>query len=96
MLLVIARNQDQTHLRAEHLEAGLKFVINSLDETYIDAPFASKLVRASADKETVLCTLSSYATKCCPFHALVKIIGYQIQLDLPGRFDHVACLASSL
>ena len=55
MLLVIARNQDQTHLRAEHLEAGLKFVINSLDETYIDAPFASKLVRASADKETVLC-----------------------------------------
>ena len=66
MLGVIARKQDETHLTAEHLEAGLKLVIDNLDQTYIDVPFAPKLVRPVA-RISVPCILSSCSTHSCPF-----------------------------
>ena len=44
MLDVIAKKQDQKDLTAKHMEAGLKLVIDSLDQTFIDVPFAPKLV----------------------------------------------------
>lgn len=53
MLVLIAKKQDQTHLTAEHLEAGLKRVIDSLDQTCIDVPFASKLVRPLAESHAI-------------------------------------------
>ncbi len=53
MLVVIAKNQDQTQLTAEHLETGLKLIIDCIErKTYYDdeAP-APKLVRPLADIE---------------------------------------------
>ena len=44
MLVEIAKKQDQAHLTAEHLEAGIKLVLDTLDQTYIDVPFAPWLV----------------------------------------------------
>ena len=43
--MVIGKKQDQTHLTAAHIEAGIKLVVDGLDQTYIDVPFASRLVR---------------------------------------------------
>ena len=81
MLVDIAGKQDQTHLTAEHLEAGLKLVIDSLDQTYIDVPFAPKLVRPAAEI-SVPRVLSSRAMQSCPFCGAIKWLGYQFHLLL--------------
>ena len=70
MLVDIARNQDQAQLTAEHLEAGLKLVINSLDKTYADGPFAPKLVSPVADLATRYSWSSSFGC---------------IEVDAPGH-----------
>ena len=44
MLVAIAKKQDEAHLTADHLEAGIKLVLDTLDQTYIDVPFAPGLV----------------------------------------------------
>ena len=49
MLVEIAKKQDQAHLTAEHLEAGIKLVLDALDQTYIDVPFAPWLVSRRCD-----------------------------------------------
>ena len=41
MLVEIAKKQDEAHLTAEHLEAGIKLVLDTLDQTYIDVPFCT-------------------------------------------------------
>lgn len=43
--MVIGKKQDQTHLTAAHIEAGIKLIVDGLDQTYIDVPFAPRLVR---------------------------------------------------
>ena len=45
---MIAKKRDQTDLTAEHLVAGIKLVVDNLDQTYIDVPFAATLVSAMA------------------------------------------------
>ena len=67
MLVAIAKKQDQTYLTAEHLEAGLKLVLDSLDQTYHDVPFAPKLVRPLA-KASVPCLVSPCAVRNYPLH----------------------------
>ena len=89
MLVDIARKQDQTHLTAEHLEAGIKLVIDNLDQTYIDVPFAPKLVRPVAGI-TVPRILSSCAVHSCPFHGTFERLRYCIQLVPWGWFFWIA------
>ena len=50
MLVEIAKKQDEAHLTAEHLEAGIKLVLDTLDQTYIDVPFAPWLVSCRCAK----------------------------------------------
>ncbi len=73
--MVIARNRDQTYLTAEHLEAGLKLVVDKLDHTYIDVPLAANLVRPPSGR-SVPYKITSCTITICPFCGLGKQFGY--------------------
>ena len=76
MLVAIAKKQDQTYLTAEHLEAGLKLVVDSLDQTCIDVPFAPKLVRPFAEA-SVSCLDNPCAVRSYPLHSGIGGVGKQ-------------------